>query len=87
MKDFDKDIFTNIHKAPSLPIESFIPEIKYTENEMDMNTVSCKEILKYFSYTRYCDKRRMPEFSFEEPDNIHYFISRWPPIDKFNKIH
>ena len=87
MKDFDKDIFTNIHKAPSLPIESFIPEIKYTENEMDMNTVSCKEILKYFSYTRYCDKRRMPEFSFEEPDNIHYFISRWPPIDKFNKMN
>ena len=84
MIEFDMDIFSNIHKINTIRIESFIPEIKNNDIQEENMQVSCKDILKNFSYTRYCDRRRMPSFSFEEPDQATNLISIWPPIEKFN---
>lgn len=87
MIEFDMDIFTNIHKINTIRIESFIPEIKSNDIQEENIQASCKDILKNFSYTRYCDRRRMPSFSFDEPDPETHFISIWPPIEKFNHIN
>tara|TARA_B100001027_G_scaffold55527_2_gene37325 strand:- start:361 stop:3645 length:3285 start_codon:yes stop_codon:yes gene_type:complete len=86
MDEFDTDIFSNIQKSNTLRVETFIPEIKHGETNAT-GEMSCKEILKYFSYTRYCDKRRMPNFSFVEPDIEKHVISPWPPVEKFNTMN
>lgn len=54
-------------------------------NEQD-DQARCKSILKHFNYSRYCDKKRTPLFSFRKPDNINSDkIYRWPPLSYFNQ--
>lgn len=46
----------------------------------------CKMILKFFNYSRYCDKKRIPLFSFRKPTCCNSNkIYRWPPLKYFNE--
>ena len=48
-------------------------------NTKDYDNYDCKSILKHFNYSRYCDKKRMPMYSFQKPQCNFSRIYRWPP--------
>ena len=82
VKEFDKQLFDdNDRNQESSLMKAICPQEDMKKEEK----FSCKEVLKHFLYTRYCDKKRMPYISFEKPNEEEYNIITWPNTDKFSK--
>lgn len=78
-RQFDENLFQYD------PKNSF-NRITHTDDmEEEHSLLQCKEILKHFLYTRYCDRKRMPYISFEKPDSNIYNFIQWPPLENFTK--
>lgn len=82
VKEFDKQLFdeNNMNHESSL-MRAICPQDEMKKEDR----FSCKEVLKHFLYTRYCDKKRMPYISFEKPNEEDYNIITWPNTEKFSK--
>lgn len=84
VEDFDLQLFEEKTNHKELSVSTInVKENRIQEEEE--TELSCKDVLKYFSYTRYCGKKRTPETSFEIPDPNLYTVISWPPIEKFTK--